>query len=437
MNGLARILHAKGYRVRGSDRSESNYTQKLRRDGIEVIIGQRAENVEGSDLLVHTAAVKPDNPERVYAAGKGIPQMERAALLGQISRKFDRVVGIAGCHGKTTITSMVALMLERGGIESTVHVGGDVAFLEGGTRVGKDNDLFVTEACEYVESFLKLSPKIAVVNNIDDDHLDYYGDIGRIYAAFAKFVALLPGDGMVFGCADDARVLRLLRESGKPYATYGFGPDAQLRAEDIAYSAMGNPSFNCSFNGESLFSVSLGIPGRHNVMNALAAIFVARHLNVPDRTIVEALGEYTLTKRRFECYGTVNGIQFFHDYAHHPSEIEACLNAAKHYPHNRIWCVFQCNSYSRGKTLFDKYAQCFADADFVLVPDIYPGREQDKGLIHARDLVRGIREAGKPCEYLPTFPEIRDFLKEHARPDDLVLGVGSGDVNLQLKTLME
>ena len=437
MNGLARILHAKGYQVLGSDRSDSNYTQKLRHDGIRVIIGQREANVQGADLLVHTAAVKPDNPERMYASAQNIPQMDRATLLGQITREFRRVVGVAGCHGKTTITSMLALILERANIESTVHVGGDVAFLEGGTRVGQGNDLFVTEACEFVESFLKLSPTIEVINNIDDDHLDYYGDIEHIYAAFERYVALLPADGMLYGCADDGLVMRLLRESNKRYSTYGFGPDARLRARNIVYDRLGNPSFECLIDGEYLFTVSLNVPGRHNVMNALAAISVARHLGVQDHAILEALSEYTLTKRRFESYGTVGGIHYFHDYAHHPSEIEACLDAATHYPHNRIWCIFQCNSYSRGKTLFDKYSICFKDADFVLVPDIFPGREQDKGLIHACDLVRGIRSTGKPCEYLPTFPDIRDYLKEHAQPDDLVLGVGSGDVYLQLRTIME
>ena len=437
MNGLARILHAKGYRVLGSDRSESNYTQRLRQDGIKVFIGQREENVRGADLLVYTAAVKPENPERAYAAAHGIPQMDRATLLGQITREFRRVVGIAGCHGKTTITSMVALMLEYGGVESTVHVGGDVAFLEGGTRVGKDNELFVTEACEYVESFLKLSPTTEVIHNIDDDHLDYYGDIGHIYDAFARYVALLPDDGMLFGCADDPMVMQLLSESNRPWATYGFGPDAHLRGHDVAYDQTGNPSFGCSVGGEPLFTASLNVPGRHNVMNALAAISVARHLKVPDDAIVEALGAYTLTRRRFEHYGTVNGIHYYHDYAHHPSEIEACLNAAKHTPHNRIWCIFQCNSYSRGKTLFDKYSRCFLNADFVLVPDIYPGREQDKGLIHARDLVRGISGSGKPCEYLPTFEDIRAHLLKYAQPEDLVLGVGSGDVYIQLRTTME
>ena len=437
MNGLARILYAKGYRVLGSDRTESNYTQKLRRDGIRVAIGQREENVQGADLLVYSAAVKPENPERKYAAAHGILQMDRATLLGQITGEFRRVVGIAGCHGKTTITSMVALMLEYGGVESTVHVGGDVAFLEGGTRVGRDNELFVTEACEYVESFLKLSPTTEVIHNIDDDHLDYYGDIAHIYAAFERYIALLPDDGMLFGNADDPMVTRLLSESGKPWATYGFGPDAMLRAHDISYDETGNPSFACSAGGEPLFHATLNVPGRHNVMNALAAISVATHLGAPDGAILEALGAYTLTKRRFESYGTVNGIHYFHDYAHHPSEIEACLNAAKHTPHNRIWCIFQCNSYSRGKTLYDKYSCCFADADFVLVPDIYPGREQDKGLIHARDLVRGISGCGKPCEYLPAFEDIRAYLAEHAEPNDLVLGVGSGDVYIQLRTIME
>jgi UDP-N-acetylmuramate--alanine ligase len=437
MNGLARILSAKGYDVRGSDRTESGFTQKLRQEGIEVVIGQKADNVEGAGLLVYTPAVKPDNPERVYASEHGIPQMERAELLGQISRKFRQVAGIAGCHGKTTITSMLALIVERAGIEATVHVGGDVAFLEAGTRVGADDTLLITEACEYVESFLSLRPTIEVINNIDDDHLDYFKDIEHIEQAFARYLALLPEDGMAFGCADDARVVALLQASGKPYSTYGFGAGARLRAENIAFSPEGNPSFDCLLDGAPLMRVTLNVPGRHNVMNALAAISVARHLGADDDAIAAALSEYTLTKRRFEHYGTVNGVKFVHDYAHHPNEIAACLNAAVHTPHQRIWCVFQLNSWSRGKTLYDKYIRCFTDADFVLVPDIYPGREQDRGLIHATDLVRGIREQGKACEYLPTFADIRGHLKAHARPGDLVVGVGSGDIHVQFRTLME
>ena len=231
--------------------------------------------------------------------------------------------------------------------------------------------------------------------------------------------------------------MALLKQSRKSYQTYGFSADATLRAENIVFDAMGYPAFDVVLNGQKLFAAKLNVPGRHNVLNALAALCIARRFGVSDAAIISALSEYTLTKRRFEYYGEVNGVKFYHDYAHHPNEIAACLSAATHTPHERIWCVFQLNSWSRGKTLYEKYIRCFSDADFVLVPDIYPGREQDRGLIHATDLVRGIREQGKACEYLPTFAEIRNYLRAHAKPGDLVLGVGSGDIHVQLRTLMK
>lgn len=436
MNGLARILHSQGYDVSGSDRTQNAFTDMLTKVGIPVYIGQKAENVKGSDLLVYTPAVKPDNPERIYASENSIPQIQRKDLLGHITREFKRVIGIAGCHGKTTITSMMALILQHANVDATVHVGGDVAFLDAGTHVGTNNDIFVTEACEYVESFLELTPYIEVINNIDDDHLDYFKNLETICKAFEKYVALLPEDGIVFGCGDDPLVVDLIKKSEKQYETYGFGDTCSLTAKNITFDKFGNPSFDCYKDNTLLFNVSLNVPGKHNVMNSLAAISVSLHLGIDKDAIVSALSQYTLTKRRFEHYGEVNGVDFYHDYAHHPSEISACLAAAANCPHNKIWCVFQLNSYSRGKTLYDKYIKCFKDADFVLVPDIYPGREQDKGLIHATDLVKGISLEGTDCTYLPTFEDIRDYLWEKATPGDIVVGVGSGDIHIQLRTLI-
>ena len=347
MNGLAQILTRRGYVVTGSDRSESPFTRRLQELGLSVTIGHDAKNVEGADLIVYSAAIKKDNVERAEAAKRGIPELERSVVLGQLSSQYERVVGIAGCHGKTTITSMLALISEKANLDATVHVGGFVDFMQGGTRLGS-SETFITEACEYVESFLELRPTCIVVNNIDDDHLDYFRDIEHIYQAFYKFAALMPADGMLFGCADDPRVLRLVQESGKPSLTYGL-TGGDYTARDIATDADGFTSFEVLFKGEPLLRVSLGVPGFHNVLNSLAAIAVARYLGADNAAIADALREYRLTRRRFEFYGEKDGVKIYHDYAHHPAEIAACLQAARTVAKQKLWVVFQCNSYTPGK----------------------------------------------------------------------------------------
>ncbi len=434
MNGLAQILAAKGYEVTGSDRSPSPFTKRLEELGIPVTIGHDGKNVEGAQLVIYSAAIKPENPERAAAKALGIPEMERSVALGQISAHFHHVVGIAGCHGKTTITSMLALIAEQDALDATVHVGGFVDFLQGGTRLGKA-DLFITEACEYVESFLTLKPTIAVINNIDDDHLDYYKDIDHITDAFRKFLALLPEDGVFFGCADDFRVRELMEKAQVRTLSYGMA-DADYVPADIQYDQWGNPAFDVVKQGKGLGRIALQVPGKHNIVNALAATAVALELGAPFGLVAKALAQYTLTRRRFEFFGERDGIKVFHDYAHHPAEIRATLDAASRYPHKKLWCVFQCNSYTRAKTLFTEHVDCFQDADEVLVPDIYPGREVDTGMVHARDMVAGICAAGTKAEYLATFEEIRAYLDQHAQSGDVVVTVGSGDVYTQTRKLL-
>ncbi|MCR5808311.1 MAG: UDP-N-acetylmuramate--L-alanine ligase [Clostridiales bacterium] len=440
MNGLAQILRARGYEVGGSDSAESPFTRRLGELGIPVSIGQKAENVEGSDLVIYSAAIKPENPERARARELGIPEMERSVALGKISEKFGSVVGIAGCHGKTTITSMLALIAEKGGLDATVHVGGFVEFLKGGTRLGH-SDLLITEACEYVESFLTLRPTVALINNIDDDHLDYFKDIDHITDAFRKFVALIPKGGMFIGCADDARVRGLLSEyRGRvDELTYGldkeYAPD--YYPENAVYDEYGCPSYDLYFRGENLGRVVLHVPGRHNMLNSVAAMAVALSHGTEFDTAASALAAFENTRRRFEYYGERDGVRVFHDYAHHPAEIRAAVDSALRTPHKRVFCVFQCNSYTRAKTLFCGHqGDCFAGVSKVLVPDIYPGREKDDGTVHARDMVRAINEATGNALYLATFEEISDWLKENAEAGDVVVTLGSGDVYIQTKKLL-
>ncbi|MBR3381538.1 MAG: UDP-N-acetylmuramate--L-alanine ligase [Clostridia bacterium] len=440
MNGLAQIFRSRGYEVSGSDSAESPFTERLAELGIPFTIGQKAENVEGSDLVVYSAAIKPDNPERVRARELGIPEMERSVALGRISEAYGTVVGIAGCHGKTTITSMLALISERGGLDANIHIGGFVEFLKGGTRIGS-RDLFITEACEYVESFLTLHPTVALINNIDDDHLDYFKDIDHITDAFRKFVRLIPEGGLFIGCTDDPRVRGLLGEfrGSVNELTYGlekeYSPD--YYPENVRYDDYGCPSYDLYFRGEKCGRVTLHVPGRHNMLNSIAAMAVALSHGEEFAVAASALAEFKNTRRRFEYYGERDGVRVFHDYAHHPAEIRAAVDSGLRTPHKDLYCVFQCNSYTRAKTLFCGHqGDCFAGVKKVLVPDIYPGREKDDGSVHARDMVAAINEATGNALYIPTFEGISDWLKENASAGDIVVTLGSGDVYKQTYKLL-
>ncbi len=434
MNGLAQILQARGYEVTGSDKAASPFTERLQELGIEVTIGHSAENLGNADLVVYSAAIKKNNIERQAAADWGIPELERSVVLGQLTEGYDTVAGIAGCHGKTTITSMLALISERGTLNATVHVGGFVEALCGGTRLGS-HDLFITEACEYVESFLTLHPTVALINNIDNDHLDYFGSMDNIVAAFQKFIDLLPDDGVFIACTDDSYVKALYGEFPGRKLSYGMA-DADFTPADIVYDEAGCPSFDLMKNGQKLGHITLHIPGKHAVIDAIAAAAVALTLKADFPALTDALSTFHNTRRRFEFYGERDGIKIYHDYAHHPAEVAATLDAASRVPHNKLWCVFQCNSYTRAKTLFTGSVSCFNQADAVLVPDIYPGREIDDGSVHATDMVQGINVGGGDAAYLPTFENIREYLDQHASPGDIVITLGSGDVYKQTKKLL-
>jgi UDP-N-acetylmuramate--alanine ligase len=433
MSGLAVILKNLGYNPQGSDINESVFTKKLESEGIPFTIGHDPDNIGNAALVIYSAAIRPGNPEYDAAVRRGLPMLERAALLGQISRQFNTVIGIAGCHGKTTITSMSALILRECGIDLTVHIGGMVDFLGGGVSIGQ-YPAFLTEACEYVESFLALSPTHILVNNIDDDHLDYYKDIDEIFAAFAKFTALLPENGILFAFAHDPLVQQLTRQSGKRVVTYGF-ENADYTAANVSYDDQGCPSFDV-VSPKGTARIRLSVVGKHNMSNALAAITVCSEVfGLDPKDMAAPLQKYSLAGRRFERAGEKNGVTVIHDYAHHPSEIAACLDAAKRYPHQKLWVVFQCNSYTRAKTLKDKYAVSFGDADTVIVPDIYPGRDIDRGEIHATDLVSAIGQ-NADCVYIPTFEEISAYLDANAQPGDVVITLGSGSVNNETQKLL-
>ncbi len=434
-SGLAQILVQMGYHVSGSDRSQSPFTDILAQKGIPFHIGHRAEYVEGASLVVYTAAIKPDNVEFAYAKEHKIPMLERSELLGQISKDYKTCVCVSGCHGKTTITSMLALVTTP--LNSSVHVGGMVEFLSGGVRAGS-RDLFITEACEYVRSFMTMHPSYIIINNIDDDHLDYYKDLDEIKQTFLDFTNLMPKDGILFANADDSNTRDILPKVTHKIITYSISGNGDYSACHISYDDLGNPAFDIYHKGENLGRIELHVPGLHNAENALACATLCHkvfRMDIAD--INAALANYHLAGRRFQLIGEKNGVKIFHDYAHHPTEIKACLAAAKKYPHKKMFVLFQCNSYTRAKTLKEKYALAFEDADVVMMPDIYPGRDIDRGEIHATDVVQLINAHSHNCLYLPTFSDIKTYLQANWQPGDIVVTLGSGDVNKQQMVLLE
>ncbi len=428
MSGLAEILKNLGYKLSGSDMKSSNITEKLEKDGIKIYIGHNENNIGNCDLVVYTAAVKDNNPELVKARQLGITTIERAVLLGQIMKKYPFSLAISGTHGKTTTTSMVSMIMLEANLDPTIHIGGELDAIGGNTRIGS-NKYFVTEACEYVESFLKFFPYLAIVLNIDADHLDYFKDIDHIKKAFLKFMALVPKEGYIVACVDDENVSSLLNNLSCNIVTYGINSvDATWTAQNISFDHSGCASYDLIKNNEKITSIQLKVPGIHNVSNSIAAAVACYTLGCDIKDIQKGLEAFTGTHRRFEIKGIVEDIKVVDDYAHHPSEIKATLKAAKSTNHSKIWCVFQPHTYTRTKLLLEDFSEAFSDADEVIVADIYSAREIDTGEIHSKVLSQKINEKSDNAVYKPDFENIVEYLKEKVSPGDLVITMGAGDV---------
>jgi len=428
MSGLAEILLEEDFRISGSDAKASPLTRSLEAKGAVIHYGQRASNItDDIDVVVYTAAIHPDNPEFACAREKNIPMLTRAELLGQIMRNYDTPIAISGTHGKTTTTSMVSHILLEGDCDPTISVGGILPAIGGNIRVGA-SETFVTEACEYTNSFLSFFPKISVILNMDADHLDFFKDIDDIRHSFRCFAQLLPADGTLIINADTPEYESIIKDLPCQVITYGLDHPADYTAEDITWDKYGHASFTVKKNGCKVGSYYLRVPGIHNVSNALAAIAVGKLLDLPDEVIVKGLGSFTGTDRRFQYKGEVGGITIIDDYAHHPTEIAATLESAKNYPHEKIWCVFQPHTYTRTKALLPEFAKALTLADHVVLADIYAARETDDLGISSRDLQKQIQELGTPCDYFPTFDEIESFLLKSCTHGDLLITMGAGDV---------
>ncbi|HJB88015.1 MAG TPA: UDP-N-acetylmuramate--L-alanine ligase [Candidatus Blautia excrementigallinarum] len=428
MSGLAEILLEEGFHISGSDAKESALTDALEKKGARIYYGQRASNISDStDVVVYTAAIHPDNPEFARAKELGIPMLTRAELLGQIMRNYDTPIAVAGTHGKTTTTSMLSHILLKGDCDPTISVGGILPAIGGNIRVGQ-SETFLTEACEYTNSFLSFFPKISIILNMDADHLDFFKDIDDIRRSFRRFAELLPADGTLIINADTPEYQSITEGLPCQVITYGLENNADYTASDITYDEFGHASFNVRYKGSDLGRCSLKVPGSHNVSNALSAVAAGRLLNLPWEVIADGLLSFTGTDRRFQYKGTVGGVTIIDDYAHHPTEIEATLKAAANYPHRKVWCVFQPHTYTRTKALLPEFAQALTLADHVVLADIYAARETDTLGISSEDLADRIRELGTPCEYFPTFDEIENFLLKNCTQGDLLITMGAGDV---------
>lgn len=437
MSGLAEILLARGFQISGSDSRESALTDALEHKGVKVFIGQKEANITSDiDLVVYTSAIHPDNPEYIAMTRQKLPCLTRAELLGQIMKNYELPIAVSGTHGKTTTTSMISEILLQSDTDPTLSIGGILKSIHGNIRIG-NSGYFVTEACEYTDSFLSFFPKIGIILNIEEDHLDYFKDIHAIRNSFHSFAALLPKDGTLIINGDIENVDAITEGLSCRIITYGFSPACDYYADNINYDELAHPTFTLKSPAAPDRTFSLAVPGKHNVSNAMAALVLSDLLSLEHEKVFHALKNFSGTDRRFEYKGTLNGVTIIDDYAHHPTEITATLSAAKKYPHKSIWCVFQPHTYTRTKAFMDEFAAALSLADHIVLADIYAARETDTLGISSLDLKKAIEEKGHECFYFPSFEEIENFLLKNCINGDLLITMGAGDVLKIGETLLK
>jgi UDP-N-acetylmuramate--alanine ligase len=426
MSGIAEVLLNLGYRVSGSDLKLSETTERLQKRGATVYQGHHEQHVTDVDVVVTSSAVKTGNPEVIAARSRAIPVIPRAEMLAELMRlKYG--IAVAGAHGKTTTTSLIGTVLDRGGISPTVVIGGKLNTINTNTILGS-GDFMVVEADESDGSFLKLSPTIAVVTNIDPEHLDHYGSVDEIKRAFITFTNKIPFYGLTILCLDNQHVQDLIPRLEKRYLTYGLTPQADLQACDISARGL-SMNFTVLRHREELGTIELPLPGVHNVLNALAAIATAMEIKLPFPIIQEALKTFGGVQRRFQLKGTFNGINLIDDYGHHPTEIQATLRAAKAIWKGRLVVLFQPHRYTRTRDLYREFLSAFNQADLLLLTDIYPAGEDPLPGVTSEVLFRGIRERGhKNVLYVPRREETADKLISLLKPGDTVITLGAGDI---------
>lgn len=429
LSAIAEILLSRGYKVSGSDMKESDLTDRLKEHGADIYIGHRAENVENADLIIYSAAIAEENPEVVRAREKNIPLASRAEILGLLMDEYSHSIAISGTHGKTTTTSMVSLILDNAKLDPTILVGGNLSEIGGNYKVGS-GEYFVTEACEYRDSFLELRPSIEVILNIDSDHLDYFKDMEHIVNSFDRFTENVRRGGKIVAYDANPFVNRVIKNLPN-VITYGYNHHCTYCIENVRFNKAGMPGFEIHHDGKKLAKISLNVPGEHNILNAAAAFACTHELKISPDVISETLKNYHGTKRRFDIIGkTKTGILLVDDYAHHPTEIKATLSAAQNLPHSRVWCLFQPHTYTRTLALFNDFAEAFEKADILVLTEIYAAREKNIYNISSEALAKKISEEhpDKEISYIPTLEGVAEKVIKDAKKGDLVITMGAGDI---------
>lgn len=430
MSGLAEILLEEGFTISGSDAKQSALTDSLAQKGATIYIGQKASNLSiRPALVVYTAAIREDNEEFKAAVDAGIPMLSRAELLGQIMDNYEKSIAVAGTHGKTTTTSMISQILLVAKADPTISVGGILEAIGGNIRVG-GSEVFITEACEYTNSFLHFHPKYSIITSVEAEHLDFFKDIDDIRRSFHEFAGNTSHDGVLIINGQIEALDQITNNLSCSVTTYGLCENDDFYAKNITYNDHACGTYTLMHKTEDLGTVSLSVPGKHNVSNSLAAIALCLNLGLPLDVIKKGLLQFGGTKRRFEYKGTKNGITVIDDYAHHPTEVAATLTAARNYPHGRIICVFQPHTYSRTKAFLSDFARVLSMADVVVLADIYAAREKNTIGISSKDLLAELQKNGQESYYFPSFDEIETFLSEKCINNDLLITMGAGDVYL-------
>lgn len=429
MSGIAEILYHWGFTVTGSDAHSSEITDKLIKSGIHVVIGHDLDNLKTADAVVYTAAISQNDIEMVEARKLNIPLIERCDFLGELTKAFENTIGVSGTHGKTTTTSMVSVCFLKAGLDPNIQVGGILKQIDGNYKIG-NSEYFIIEACEYVESFLKFRPKSEIILNIDNDHLDYFKTFENIKNAFIKYVKLLPQNGILVLNADDENCLELKNYTVSKYITYGIDNEsADFIAKNIVFNNDGFAGFDVYKNNKFYSHIQLSVAGRHNVLNALAAISLCDYYGIHSEVIKDALLEFTGAHRRLEYKGSFNDISVYDDYAHHPTEIKATCNALYNKKFNKAWVIFQPHTYSRTKNLLNEFAEALSQFDNIIITDIYAARETNTYGVSSKDIADRLNSSRTAsCKYISNFEDIVKYVKENAKPNDIILTLGAGDV---------
>ncbi len=428
MSGLAEILLDEGFTISGSDSKESDLTNHLEAKGISVFYGQKASNIiPGIDLVVYTAAIHEDNPEFAEAKVQGLPMLSRAELLGQIMDNYEQSIAVAGTHGKTTTTSMISQILLEAKTDPTITVGGILEAINGNLRVG-ESEVFISEACEYTNSFLNFRPKYSIILNVEAEHLDFFKDLDDIRKSFHKFAANTLADGATIINGEIDNYAEIVEGLPQKIITYGLNSSYDYYAENVTYDEKACALFSVMHDGQKIMDVHLNVPGKHNVSNSLAAIALCDIMNIPNEAVISGLLKFGGANRRFQYKGKIDGITIIDDYAHHPTEIKATLTAAANYHHERLVLVFQPHTYSRTKAFLDDFAEVLSMADVVVLADIYAAREQNTYGVSSKDILNLLKKKGTEAYYLPSFEEIEKFLLKNCINGDLLITMGAGNV---------